>query len=89
MNRPSAVGNILSKAVVLHQSGLLDEAAALYQQVLSIEPNNPLTLHNLGVVAHHQYRHQDAIVLIGKAIKFESDDPPHRGEGKERREIAD
>ena len=72
MNRPSAVADLLSKAVAQHQSGRLTEAAALYQQVLSIEPNNAQALHNLGVVAHHQRRHEDAIVLIGKAIKVDA-----------------
>jgi Flp pilus assembly protein TadD/SAM-dependent methyltransferase len=71
MNRPRAA-DLLSKAVARHQSGNLSEAAALYQQVLSIEPNNPQALHNLGVVAHHQRRHEDAIVLIGKAIKVDA-----------------
>jgi Flp pilus assembly protein TadD/ubiquinone/menaquinone biosynthesis C-methylase UbiE len=73
MNRPSPAANLLSKAVAEHQSGHFTEAAALYQQVLSVEPNNSQALHNLGVVAHHQRRHDDAIVLIGKAIKLESD----------------
>jgi tetratricopeptide (TPR) repeat protein len=71
MNRPSPAANLLSKAVAQHQSGRLSEAAALYEQVLSIEPGNAQALHNLGVVAHHQRRHEDAIVLIGKAIKLE------------------
>ena len=71
MNRSSA--DLLSKAVAQHQAGRLSEAAALYQQVLSIDPNNAQALHNLGVVAHRQRRHEDAIVLIGKALKFESD----------------
>jgi tetratricopeptide (TPR) repeat protein len=72
MNRPSAAADLLSKAIAQHQAGRLSEAAALYQQVLSIEPNNPQALHNLGVVAHHQRRHEDAIVLIGKAIKIDA-----------------
>jgi Flp pilus assembly protein TadD/ubiquinone/menaquinone biosynthesis C-methylase UbiE len=75
MSRPSAVADLLSKAVAQHQSGRLSEAAALYQQVLSIESNNSRALHNLGVIAHHQRRHEDAIVLIGNAIKLESDNP--------------
>ncbi|HLL27742.1 MAG TPA: tetratricopeptide repeat protein [Xanthobacteraceae bacterium] len=75
MSRPNAPRQILSKAIAQHQSGRLSEAAALYQQVLSIEPNNSLALHNLGVVAHHQRRHEDAIVLIGKAIKLEAGNP--------------
>jgi tetratricopeptide (TPR) repeat protein len=67
------LSDLLAKAVAQHQSGRLSEAAALYEQVLSIEPGNAQALHNLGVVAHHQRRHEDAIVLIAKAIKLESD----------------
>jgi hypothetical protein len=32
---------------------------------LSVELNNTQALHNLGVVAHHQRRHDGAIILIG------------------------
>jgi len=71
MNRPSTVADLLSKAVAQHQAGEFAAAAALYQQVLSIEPNNAQALHNLGVITHRWRRHEDAIVLIGKAIKFE------------------
>jgi len=72
MNRSSAVADLLSKAVAQQQAGRLSEAAALYQQVLSIEPNNAQALNNFGVIAHRQRRHEEAIVLIGKALKFES-----------------
>jgi hypothetical protein len=41
MNRPSPVANLLSKAVAQHQSGRLSEAAALYEQVLGFEQENP------------------------------------------------
>jgi Flp pilus assembly protein TadD/2-polyprenyl-3-methyl-5-hydroxy-6-metoxy-1,4-benzoquinol methylase len=72
MNRQSAAVDLLSKAVAQHQSGEFAAAAALYQQVLAIEPNNPQALHNLGVITHRWRRHEDAIVLIGKAVKFET-----------------
>ena len=72
MNRPSVVADLLSKAVAQYQSGEFAAAAALYQQVLAIEPNNPQALNNLGVITNRWRRHEDAIILIGKAIKFET-----------------
>jgi tetratricopeptide (TPR) repeat protein/SAM-dependent methyltransferase len=70
MNRPSATADLLSKAIAQHQSGEFAAAAAIYQQILSIEPNNPQALHNLGVITHQWRRHEDAIVLLGKAVRF-------------------
>ena len=48
-------------ALEQHQQGFLDQAAQLYLKVLSREPEHADALHLLGVVAHQQGRHVQAI----------------------------
>jgi tetratricopeptide (TPR) repeat protein len=51
-----------------HQQGFLDQAAQLYLNVLSREPEHADAWHLLGVVAHQQGRNADAIDLIRQAL---------------------
>lgn len=60
---------LLQQASSLHVQGDLEQAEALYHQVLSIEPNNADALHLLGFLAHQLEFHEEAIELIKKAIK--------------------
>lgn len=59
---------MLTEAVRLHQTGQLDQAAALYRKVLSLHPNNADALHLLGMVALQQGQAQTAAELIRNAI---------------------
>lgn len=52
-----------------HQSGNLDVAEAVYRQVLGFQPDHPESLHLLGVIALQRGRHQEAVTLIGRAVK--------------------
>ena len=61
----------LSLALQQHQRGCLDEAARLYQNILVVRPDDSEALHLLGVVAHQQARHDQAIQIIGRAIALE------------------
>ncbi|MDZ5649204.1 tetratricopeptide repeat protein [Nitrospirillum sp. BR 11828] len=49
-----AIGELLAQAVARHQAGALDEAAALYAQVLASAPHQPDALHLLGVLRGQQ-----------------------------------
>lgn len=51
-----------------HQSGRLQEAWGIYQQILVQEPNHADALHHLGVIAHQMGRHDLAVDLIGRAL---------------------
>ena len=51
-----------------HQAGRLQEAEAIYRQVLEAEPNNPDALHLLGVIAHQMGNKELPVELIGRAI---------------------
>jgi tetratricopeptide (TPR) repeat protein len=56
------------RALALHQSGQLEQAAALYRQVLAEQPGHPDALHFSGLLAHQQGRHDEAIDLFRRAL---------------------
>ena len=54
-------------ALEKHQQSFMEQAAQLYLKVLSREPEHADALHLLGVVAHLQGRHAQAIGISGSA----------------------
>lgn len=69
MNAPT-----IQQALDQHRQGRLDEAAALYQQVLEQEPANFSALQFLGVLRGQQGRHAEALRLIEAALKLRPQD---------------
>ena len=68
---------LLSRAVVLHQSGDLEGAAALYVQVLRAAPGASRIRSNLGAAYAGLGRYEDAIAEYRRALEGE-DDPSIR-----------
>lgn len=64
---------LLQRALGHHAAGQLQEAHALYQDILRIEPENPQALHLLGVLAHQMGRDDLALGMIQKALVFKPD----------------
>jgi len=62
------IAETIENAVQYHQGGQLRQAEQLYRLVLQNDPNNPVALHSLGVIAHQREKHDKAVELIGKAI---------------------
>ena len=60
------------RALTLHRGGQLDEAAALYDEVLAGEPGHFGALHLLGVVQGQRGRYAEALDLIERAIRVDS-----------------
>jgi len=58
----------LELALALQRKGRLDDAAALYEGVLRLAPQDFNALHMLGVVRHRQRKYDQAIELIGRAL---------------------
>src|SRR3954467_15017712 len=62
----------LQQAIALglehHQSGQLQQAEAIYRQVLQQQPDQPDALHLLGGIAQQVGGNDAAIELIGRAI---------------------
>ena len=63
----------LDLAVGHHDSGRLSDAESIYQQILQVEPNHPIALHLLGVIAHQLGKNDLAVELITKALDIKPD----------------
>ncbi|MDP6622166.1 MAG: tetratricopeptide repeat protein, partial [Alphaproteobacteria bacterium] len=60
--------DLLARAVRHHEAGRLAQAQRLYSKVLASQPGQPDALHLLGVIAHQQGRHRQAVERIEAAI---------------------
>ena len=60
-------------AVQHHNAGRLPEAESIYQQILQADPNQPVALHLLGVIAHQMGKNDVAFDLITKALAIKPD----------------
>jgi len=58
-----------------HQSGRLQQAQQLYQQILARQPDHAGAMHHLGVLAHQQEQNDLAAELIRKAIALNPNVP--------------
>jgi tetratricopeptide (TPR) repeat protein len=56
-----------------HTAGDLPKAEGIYQQILQADPNQPVALHLLGLIAHEVGKNDIAIDLITKAISIQPD----------------
>src|SRR5262245_288511 len=61
----------LSAALALQQQGRAAEAAALYREVLAVQPQNAGAIHLLGVTYLQQRDFRAAVELIGQAIAIQ------------------
>ena len=58
-----------------HAAGDLSKAEGIYQQILQTDPNHPVALHLIGVIAHQKGENDGAVNLITKAIDIKPDFP--------------
>ncbi len=65
----------IEQALEHHKAGRLEQAEAIYHQILAQEPNHPDALHLLGVAAHQGRQHDTAVELIRKAIDIDPSVP--------------
>jgi protein O-GlcNAc transferase len=57
------------EAGLAHQhAGRFDEAAAVYAQILAVQPNHPDALHLLGLIAYHKGDYRASMELIMAAL---------------------
>lgn len=66
-----------AQAVAHHQAGRLQQAADLYQRILTEQPRHADSLHLLGLVAYKAGRLEEAIGLITNAIQQDSTKAPY------------
>jgi hypothetical protein len=70
--RPSSQSNSASTTLIetasrQYEAGQLDQAAATLERALRIQPNNPATLHYLGVLRLQQGQYQQAETLAARS----------------------
>ena len=56
-----------------HIAGRLSQAESIYQQILQADPNQPVALHLLGVIAHQMGINDIAVDLITRALAIKPD----------------
>ena len=56
-----------------HKAGRLSQAERIYQQILQADPNQPVAMHLLGVIAHQVGKNDTAVDLITKALAINPD----------------
>jgi tetratricopeptide (TPR) repeat protein len=70
---PQANQQSLDLAVQHHTAGRLLEAEGIYQQILQVDPDQPIALHLLGVIAYQRGKNETAVELINKALTIKPD----------------
>jgi predicted O-linked N-acetylglucosamine transferase (SPINDLY family) len=66
---------LLAKAASHHRAGRLEAAERLYRRILAVDPDEPDSLHLLGLIAHQTGHSDEALDLIGRAIAQNGADP--------------
>jgi len=82
------IPDLIDAALDHHAASRLDQAQAIYNKILQLEPNNPDALHLLGVIAQQHNDHHKAIELISLAIASDATFPGyHNNLGEARRSL--
>ena len=68
-----AIQESLDLALQHYTAGRLPEANSIYQQILRLDPNQPVALLLLGLIAHQVGKHDTAVDLIMKALAIKPD----------------
>ncbi len=68
-----SIFNPLQLAVTYHQTGQLQQAKTLYQQILTEDPEHGNALHLLGLILYEEQDYSQAYTLITKAIQLSPD----------------
>jgi tetratricopeptide (TPR) repeat protein len=71
---------ILTKATKLHEEGKLEEAEALYRQLLEVAPNDGDALHLLGIIAHQKGSPATAVDYMYKAVIVDGLNPSYHAD---------
>lgn len=57
------------------RAGRLAEAEAVFRQLLAAAPDDPDVLHLLGLTLHNAARHEEALVLLTRALPLRRQQP--------------
>ena len=73
LDRQKSVEQALAEATHHHNQGRFTEAERLYRSILNVDPNQPVALHLLGVLAQQANQSETALELISKAVSIKPD----------------
>ena len=62
------ITQMLVESYDLLEAGKLDQAAAIFRQILQQDPGNPLALNNLGAVMVKEKKYQEALKYLEQAL---------------------
>jgi lipoprotein NlpI len=65
----------LEKGQALHQKGMVEQARAIYEDILRVNPDHIDALHFLGILQDQLKNHRLAIELITKSIQINPNNP--------------
>jgi protein O-GlcNAc transferase len=71
----NAAADRYQRALAAHRSGRLEQARALYQEILQIQPDQFDALHQLGVIAVQSGKAIEGIELIRQSLQIRPDQP--------------
>jgi protein O-GlcNAc transferase len=71
--REKGIQQTIELAIQHHNQGRLHEAESLYKQVLRTNPDHPVALHHLGVIARQAGQNDLAVDFITKALSIKPD----------------
>ncbi len=63
-----SIAEAFELALEQHRAGRLGQAKTIYLQILAQEPDDPDALQLLGLIAHDENNHADAVNLIARAV---------------------
>jgi tetratricopeptide (TPR) repeat protein len=67
-NPMAAVSESLHRAIKHHEAGEIEQAEALYREIVRVDPGHADALHLLGVAAHQKSDHPKGVHFIRQAI---------------------
>ena len=67
------IADLFQQALFDHQAGRLQQAEAIYQQILAVEPTHADAQHLLGVIANQTDRNELAVDYIRRALRVRED----------------
>lgn len=74
---PRPATAMLEEIVELHKQGRLEEAEQRYRELLTFNPDDPETLHLLGMVRRQRGDVREAVDLVRRAIELAPDRAPY------------
>ncbi|HHB77143.1 MAG TPA: tetratricopeptide repeat protein [Desulfobulbus sp.] len=77
MSAPDRLQQSYGRALELHQQGLFQQAAGLYEEILRCFPDADLVRYNLGLALYEQQKFDQAASAFLHAVKINPDDPDY------------